>query len=108
MIATATVMHHAEETFVADLTDAAFEVAARHGVRGSSVDHEVELWRALGGVVREQQRAAQRGRPERTTFVARLTDAAYQVTLDHGFMGSFVDMELDLWAAMCRVVRRGR
>jgi hypothetical protein len=108
MIATVSRTAPADEKFVADLTDVAFEVAARHGLRGSSVDHEVALWHALDDVVRDQRRAERRGRADGTGFVARLTDAAYRVALDHGFMGSFVDVELDLWAAMCRVVRRGR
>ena len=108
MTATVSSTAHTDEQLLAELTDIAFKVAAQHGVRGSSVDHEVELWNALGDVVREQRRAARRGRAEKGTFVARLTDAAYRVTLDHGFMGSFVDMELDLWSAMCHVVRRRR
>ena len=108
MFAAGTNTNHAEEQFLATLTDAAFEVTARHGLRGSSVDHEVELWNALRGVVHDQQRAERRGRTERASFVAQLTQAAYQVALDHGFMGSFVDVELDLWSALCHVVRRGR
>jgi hypothetical protein len=108
MTATATSTNHAEEQFLAKLTDAAFEATARHGLRGSSVDHEVQLWHALGDVVRDQQRAERRGRAEKTQFVAQLTEAAYLVALGHGFMGSFVDVELDLWTALCRVVRRGR
>jgi hypothetical protein len=108
MIAIAASTNHAEEQFLAKLIDAAFEVTARHGLRGSSVDAEVQLWHALGGVVREQRRAERRGQAEKTQFVAQLTEAAYQVALDHGFMGSFVDVELDLWTALCRVVRRGR
>ena len=108
MTATVSSTNHAEEQFLAKLTDVAFEVAARHGLRGSSVDHEVDLWKALGGVVRDQRRAARRGQAEGDKFVAQLTDAAYRVALDHGFMGSFVDVELDLWSAMCRVVRRSR
>ena len=108
MIVTAASTNHAEEQFLAKLADAAFEVTARHGLLGSSVDTEVELWHALGDVVRDQRRAERRGRAEKETFVAQLTDAAYRVALDHGFMGSFVDVELDLWAALCRVVRRSR
>jgi hypothetical protein len=99
---------HTEEQFVGDLTDVALRVAERHGLRGSSVDHEVELWKALGEVVREQERAARRGRADKVNFVARLTDAAYGVALGHGFMGSFVDVELDLWTALGRVVRQSR
>jgi hypothetical protein len=89
------------EQFVAALTDVALEVAAGHGVRGSSVDYEVDLWKALSHVVR--------GRPvEHDQFVGALTDAAYRVTLQHGFRGSFLDMQLDLWKALCRTARGSR
>jgi hypothetical protein len=33
-------------------------------------------------------------------LVAELTDAAYRVTLRHGFKGTFVDVELGLWHAL--------
>ena len=41
------------ERFAAELTDAAYRVALRHGVVGSSVDLELELWRVLGEMVRK-------------------------------------------------------
>jgi hypothetical protein len=33
-------------------------------------------------------------------FVAELTSSAYGVALHHGFRGSFIDLELELWAAL--------
>jgi len=39
------------ENFAAELTDAAYPVALRHGVTGSSIDLELDLWRALGETV---------------------------------------------------------
>lgn len=39
-------------------------------------------------------------------FVAQLTEAAYTVALGHGFTGSFVDVQLDLWSAIRGVVAR--
>jgi hypothetical protein len=33
-------------------------------------------------------------------FLAELTDAAYRVALRHGFKGSFIDVELDLWKTL--------
>jgi len=92
-----TVPDRSREQFLAELTDVAFEVAARHGVRGSSVDYEVDLWKALGGVFRRRPSG-------REQFVAELTDAAYRVTLGHGFRDSFLDVQLDLWKALCRAV----
>jgi len=41
-------------------------------------------------------------------FLAELTDAAYRVALRHGFKGSFLDVELDLWAALRSVLARDR
>lgn len=35
------------EEFLAELTDAAYRVALRHGLKGSFVDVELELWGAL-------------------------------------------------------------
>ena len=92
------------EELLGDLTDAAFEVASRHGVKGPSVDQEVELWNALGGVVlkRCNQSAAGRVRSRSVDLPAELTDAAYQVALEHGFRGSFLDLRLDLWKALRR------
>jgi hypothetical protein len=39
-------------------------------------------------------------------FLARLTDAAYRVSLKHGFQGSFLDVQLELWSALRGVVAR--
>jgi hypothetical protein len=79
----------------ADLTDAALGVAARHGVRGSSVDVELDLWHAL-------DRAALAKKPAhlREQCSGALTRAAYDIVLRRGFSGSFVDMELDLWQTL--------
>jgi hypothetical protein len=40
--------------------------------------------------------------PER--LLAELTAAAYQVALRHGLKGPFVDVELDLWRELRRVM----
>jgi hypothetical protein len=101
MVKSVVVSERGREQFLAELTDVAFRVAARHGVRGSSVDHEVDLWKALGDVVQRQPDGRER-------LVAELTDAAYRVTLGHGFRDSFLDVQLDLWRALCRAVRRSR
>jgi hypothetical protein len=41
------------ETFAAELASAAYPVALRHGTRGSWVDLELDLWRALAETVRK-------------------------------------------------------
>jgi hypothetical protein len=78
------------------LADVAFAVTARHGVRGLSVERELELWHSLGDVVRESSCAAD----HREDLLAELTDAAYQVALAHGTAQPFVNLELDLWRSL--------
>jgi hypothetical protein len=39
-------------------------------------------------------------------FLARLTDAAYRVSLKHGFSGNFIDLQLELWSTLRNVVAR--
>jgi hypothetical protein len=90
------------DNFLADLSDAAFAVAAHHGLRAPSVDQELEIWHALKRAGRKP--AASR----RDDFVGRLTEAAYQVALQRGFHGSFVDLELDLWHTLGNVVQQRR
>jgi hypothetical protein len=41
------------DSLVAQLTEAAYPVALRHGDRGSWVDLELDLWRALGQAMRQ-------------------------------------------------------
>jgi hypothetical protein len=41
------------DSLVAQLTEAAYPVALRHGESGSWVDLELDLWRALGQAVRQ-------------------------------------------------------
>jgi hypothetical protein len=38
-------------------------------------------------------------------FLARITDAAYNVVLKQGLQRSFVDLELELWQQIRRVFR---
>jgi hypothetical protein len=51
------------EAFAAELTSAAYPVALRHVVGGTWVDLELELWRALGDVVRKRQQEVAALRP---------------------------------------------
>jgi hypothetical protein len=99
------------EGFVADLTDAAYPVALRHGARGSSVALELDVWKALDGVLPEERWERLLG-PESPRaceeLLAELSDVAYRVTLRHGFDGSFLDLELGLWEALGEASRAGR
>jgi hypothetical protein len=44
------------DRFAAELTDAAYPVALKYGVSGSSIDLELEIWRALTDLVRRRGR----------------------------------------------------
>jgi hypothetical protein len=91
----------AVEEFAGELTDVAYPVALKHGVKGSSVDVELDVWQALRRTLGSQQiRSALASGDEAS---AELTQAAYQVALRRGFSGSFVDVELDLWKALSLV-----
>ena len=48
------------ENLVAKLTEAAYPVALRHGVRGSWVDLELDLWKALGETLCQWKRQSPR------------------------------------------------
>ncbi len=39
-------------------------------------------------------------------FAAELTDTAYHVALDHGVVGSSVDLQLNLWHALDDAIRK--
>ena len=44
------------DRFAAELTDAAYPVALKYGVSGSSIDLELEIWRTLTDLVRRRGR----------------------------------------------------
>jgi hypothetical protein len=44
--------------------------------------------------------------PAREELLADLTQAAYGVTLRHGFRGSFLEVELELWRVLREVLAR--
>jgi hypothetical protein len=108
MVEAENALESVRNNFVAELSEAAFKVAARHHVHGTSVDQELELWHALESVARKQEQQARWSGAGKEDVVAELTDAAYQVALDHGFPGSFLDLELSLGRAFCRVLRQNR
>ncbi len=89
------------DDFAGRLADAALAATARHAVRGSSVERELELWHSLEDVVRDTDCAPDR----EEALLARLTDAAYGVALAHGSGRPFIDLELDLWRSLRRALR---
>jgi hypothetical protein len=44
---------HAVEDFAAELTEAAYPVALRHGVGPKWLDLELDIWRAMTGMVQK-------------------------------------------------------
>jgi hypothetical protein len=92
----------ARDRLVGELTDAALEAAARYGVEGPSVEQELDLWHALGRVVRRQARRAGVAGPEGEQLLGELAEAAYGVALRHGFRAPFAEVELGLWRALRR------
>jgi hypothetical protein len=48
------------------------------------------------------------GQARRETLIAEATDAAYRVALLHGFHGSFLDLELDLWRNLEHTISHSR
>jgi len=77
-------------------------VALRQGVRGFSIDVELEIWRAIQATVRRtpEPLPAKAGAPAPEDVLAGAADAAYRVALRRGFRGAFLDLELGLWDAV--------
>ena len=59
------------EDFTADLTEAAYSAALRHGVGGSWVDLELDLWHVLADTVRKWKRELPGRDSNRTAIGAR-------------------------------------
>jgi hypothetical protein len=87
------------EPFAAELTEAAYPIALRHGAHQHWLALQLDLWHALATTVQKWSR--QVPGPEchladREDFLAELTDAAYHTILCFGVRGSFLDVELSL------------
>jgi hypothetical protein len=101
-------------TFVADLTDAAYGAVLRHGISGSWIDLQLDVWKALAASVTQTGRTASPPRSAleflawREAFLSELTDAAYHTALQHGLLGRFLDLELDLHLALREVLERSQ
>lgn len=97
MTAVRTVTRQFLDELAADLADAAFPVAVRYGMKGSTVDGELDLWRAVRQVVRRQHCGTGASEDE---LVAEWTATVYETALRRGFTGPFLDLELALWRAL--------
>ena len=94
------------EQLVAKLTETALEVTLKHGVAGSSVDLEVDLWQTLG---KGQQSGTTAADERERSFSARLGErpcCLYGCCLSRrhrsGVNGSFLELEMGLWHASAK------
>ncbi len=100
------------ENFAAELTSAAYPLALRQGIRGSWLNVELGLWRALAETVKKWAREwPAPGSPDefkvwRTGFLVDLTASAIFVAGTHGIRGSLREVELGLYRAFRLVLRR--
>jgi hypothetical protein len=96
--------------FAAELTDAIYAVALRHGVNGSWIDLRLELWGVLTRAV-ERADAPSAGCLDqiaawREGFLAELIAAGYCAALRHGVRGPFLEVVRDLYQALSPLVAR--
>jgi hypothetical protein len=101
------------ENIAAELTSAVYPVVLRHGLRGSWLDLELGLWRALAETVENWARQAPRhGSPDelevwRGCFLLELIGKAFHVALSYGVQASVQRRGLDLYVAFRAVIERG-
>jgi hypothetical protein len=99
------------DNLAAEMSDRAFRVASRHGVRGNSVDLELEMWEALRRELKRPGKCPSllqdsSARPRTDACLATLADRVYQVALNQGLDGYFVDLQLDLWNEFQNMTQR--
>src|SRR6266481_2237816 len=104
---------HAVTSFAADLADAAYHVVLRHGIDGSWIDLQLDVWRVAESVTPDERTpsrfpSAAEFLAWREMFLSELTDAVYRTALHYGLHGPFLDLELDLHMALCEVIERSR
>jgi hypothetical protein len=101
------------EGLAAALTSAAYPVALRHGMGGSWLELELDLWRVLGDTVRkwgpEMPRPGWPGRTEvwRNGLLAELTEGAYRAARRQGLKAPVLEVEAELYEAFRAVLKGG-
>jgi hypothetical protein len=86
------------ECWAGELADVALPVTLRHHVRGTSVDVELTVGRAVERALRSSLAVSQ------DELADRVADGVYQAALQRGLSGSFLDLRLDLWHALRQAV----
>jgi hypothetical protein len=100
------------ENFAAELTSAVYPLALRHGMRGSWLDLQMGLWRALAESVKKWARewppagSSHEFEVWHQGFLADLTEGAFYIAVKHGIKGSLLEVELGLYRAFRFVIRR--
>jgi hypothetical protein len=100
------------ENLAAELTGVAYPLVLRHGLRGSSIEAELGLWRALTETVRKwarewpPPRSADEFAAWREGLLVDLTEDALDVAEKHGINTPLPDVELAFYRAFRPVVRR--
>ena len=76
-----------QEQFLAELTDAAYRVALRHGVKGSFIDVELGLWKALRTVLAQDKQMPEPCRANKARSEPAEDEEARQPTVaDHRWL----------------------
>jgi hypothetical protein len=100
------------DNFAAELTSAVYPLALRRGLKGSWLKVELGLWRALTEAVKRwvgewPPAASSDGFAAwRQGLLRDLTDSACSVAVRNGIKGSLLELELCLYRAFRRAIRR--
>jgi hypothetical protein len=100
------------ENYAAELTRAAYPLMLRHGMRGSWIEVELGLWRALAETVRRWARQRPpAGSPDelkvwRQGLLVELTESAIDVAVEYGIKGARLEVEVGLYRTLRLAVRR--
>jgi hypothetical protein len=100
------------ENFAAELANAAYRLALRHGIRGSWIQLELGFWRALAEAVQKWTRqwppagSSEEFKVWREGLLVDVTESAFHVAVNHGIQGSFLEVELSLYRAFRAVIER--
>jgi hypothetical protein len=108
MVAINKLVRNRREAFVGELTEAALAALADHHVAGRSLDLEVHLWKRLAQAIDELSTGPHGADDNWEHRLGVLTRAAYEVALEHGFAGAFLELEMNMWAKLRWVVRSNR
>jgi hypothetical protein len=100
------------ENFAAELTNAVYCIALRRGMRGSWLDLQMGLWRALAETVKKRARerrpagSLEEFKVAQETLLVDLTEGAFYIVMKHGINGFPLEVELDLYRAFRLAIKR--